>query len=117
PATNDRSPKLLQRTERVTTGRNAADRYFSKGRELVKPVVHGIARRALPVVERASGTKYVRERAAGGKGSKKSAAEAQKNAAATARASRKLAVGLRGGSAEDIDGWNVAPSSQEVVSK
>lgn len=101
----------------MTTGRNSADRYISKGRELIKPVVHGVARRALPVVERASGTKYVRERAAGGKGSKKSGVAAQKNAAATARAYRKLAVGLRGGSAEDIDGWNVAPSSQEVASK
>ncbi|WP_135538882.1 polysaccharide pyruvyl transferase family protein [Brevibacterium sp. S111] len=68
-------------------------------------------------MERASGTKYVRERAAGGKGRKKSVTEAQKNAAATARAYRKLAVGLRGGSAEDIDGWNVAPSPQEAASK
>ena len=101
----------------MTTGRNSADRYISKGRELIKPVVHGVARRALPVVERASGTKYVRERSAGGKGGKKSAAAAQKNAAATARAYRKLAVGLRGGTAEDIDGWNVAPSSQEVAAK
>ncbi|TGD11601.1 hypothetical protein EB836_06955 [Brevibacterium sp. S111] len=101
----------------MTTGRNSADRYISKGRELIKPVVHGVARRALPVVERASGTKYVRERAAGGKGRKKSVTEAQKNAAATARAYRKLAVGLRGGSAEDIDGWNVAPSPQEAASK
>ena len=69
------------------------------------------------MVERASGTKYVRERAAGGKGGKKSVAEAQKNAAATARAYRKLAVDIGSGSAEDIDGWNVAPSSQEVASR
>ena len=101
----------------MTTGRNSADRYISKGRELIKPVVHGVARRALPVVERASGTRYVRERAAGGSGGKKSAAEAKKIAAATARAYRKLAVGLGGGSAEDIDGWNVAPTSQEVSAK
>lgn len=99
----------------MTTGRNAADRYFSKGRELVKPVVHGIARRALPVVERASGTKYVRERASGGTG--KSSGKPKKIATETARAYRKLATGLRGATAEDIDGWTVAPSTREVDTK
>ncbi|MGZ1490027.1 hypothetical protein [Brevibacterium sediminis] len=99
----------------MTTGRNAADRYFSKGRELVKPVVHGIARRALPVVERASGTKYVRERATGGTG--KSSGKPKKIATETARAYRKLATGLRGSTAEDIDGWTVAPSTREVDTK
>ena len=101
----------------MTTGRNAADRYFSKGRELVKPVVHGIARRALPVVERASGTKYVRERAAGGTGAGKSAGSSKKIATDTARAYRKLASGLRGKTAEDTDGWTVAPSTREVDAK
>lgn len=99
----------------MTTGRNAADRYFSKGRELVKPVVHGIARRALPVVERASGTKYVRERATGGTG--KSSGKPKKIATETARAYRKLATGLRGATAEDTDGWTVAPSTREVDTK
>lgn len=99
----------------MTTGRNAADRYFSKGRELVKPVVHGIARRALPVVERASGTKYVRERATGGTG--KSSGKPKKIATETARAYRKLATGLRGATAEGIDGWTVAPSTREVDTK
>ncbi|WP_169253044.1 hypothetical protein [Brevibacterium sp. 'Marine'] len=101
----------------MTTGRNAADRYFSKGRELVKPVVHGIARRALPVVERASGTKYVRERAAGGPGAGKSVGSAKTIATDTARAYRKLASGLRGKTAEDTDGWTVAPSTREVDAK
>ncbi|WP_166822625.1 glycosyltransferase family protein [Brevibacterium limosum] len=99
----------------MTTGRNAADRYLSKGRELAKPVIHGIARRALPVVERASGTKYVRERAAGGKG--KSAAASKTNAARTARAYQKLASGLPGGTAADTDGWTSAPSAREVDAK
>ncbi|RCS95149.1 hypothetical protein CIK61_09430 [Brevibacterium aurantiacum] len=97
----------------MTTGRNAADRYLSKGRELVKPVVHGIARRALPVVERASGTRYVRERADGGK----SSAKPKKIATETARAYRKLATGLRGATAETTDGWTVAPSKNEVDGK
>lgn len=101
----------------MTTGRNAADRYFSKGRELVKPVVHGIARRALPVVERASGTKYVRERAAGSTGAGKAAGSAKKNAADTARAYRKLASGLKGKTADDTDGWTTAPSAREVDAK
>jgi hypothetical protein len=100
----------------VTTGRNSADRYISKGRELIKPVVHGVARRALPVVERASGTRYVRERARD-KGGKKPTAEVKKIAAATARSYRRLAIGLRGATAEDIDGWKVAPSPQEVGAK
>lgn len=99
----------------MTAKRNAADRYISKGRELAKPVVHGIARRALPGVERASGAKYVRERAAGGKG--KSAAAAKTNAAKTARAYRKLATGLPGGTAGDTDGWTSAPSAREVDAK
>lgn len=101
----------------MTTGRNAADRYFSKGRELVKPVVYGIARRALPVVERASGTKYVRERAAGGAGAGKSAGPAKKIATDTARAYRTLASGLKGKTAEDTNGWTVAPSTREVDAK
>ena len=99
----------------MTTGRNAADRYFSKGRELAKPVIHRIARRALPVVERASGTKYVRERAASGKG--KSSAASKKVAAQTARAYRKLASALPGGTANDTDGWSSAPSAREVDAK
>jgi hypothetical protein len=98
----------------VTTGRNAADRYLSKGRELVKPVVHGIARRALPVVERASGTKYVRERATG---AGKSSGKPKKIATETARAYRKLATGLHGATAENTDGWTVAPSTREVDAK
>ncbi len=79
----------------------------------MKPVVHGIARRALPVVERASGTKYVRERAAGGNigGSSKKAAKA------TARAYTKLATGLRGATSEETDGWTTAPPTQEVTAK
>ena len=98
----------------MTTGRNAADRYLSKGRELVKPVVHGIARRALPVVERASGTKYVRERATG---AGKSSGKPKKIATETARAYRKLATGLHGATAENTDGWTVAPSTREVDAK
>ena len=100
----------------MTTGRNFADRYISKGRELIKPVVHGVARRALPVVERASGTRYVRERASD-KGGKKPTAEVKKIAAATARSYRRLAIGLRGTTAEDVDGWKVAPAPQEVSAK
>lgn len=99
----------------MTSKRNAADRYIGKGRELVKPVVHGIARRALPVVERASGTKYVRERTAGGAGKHPTASK--KIAAQTARAYRKLASGLAGTTAEDTDGWTVAPSTREVDAK
>ncbi|TGD40663.1 glycosyltransferase family protein [Brevibacterium aurantiacum] len=98
----------------MTTGRNAADRYLSKGRELVKPVVLGIARRALPVVERASGTKYVRERATG---AGKSSGKPKKIATETARAYRKLATGLHGATAENTDGWTVAPSTREVDAK
>ncbi|WP_009885409.1 polysaccharide pyruvyl transferase family protein [Brevibacterium aurantiacum] len=98
----------------MTPGRNAADRYLSKGRELVKPVVHGIARRALPVVERASGTKYVRERATG---AGKSSGKPKKIATETARAYRKLASGLHGATAENTDGWTVAPSTREVDAK
>ena len=101
----------------MTTGRNAADRYLSKGRELVKPVVHGIARRALPVVERASGTRWVRERAEGERGTGKSSGKPKKIATETARAYRKLATGLRGATAEGIDGWTVAPSTREVDTK
>ena len=99
----------------MTTGRNAADRYLGKGRELAKPVIHGIARRALPVVERASGAKYVRERAAGGKG--KSAAALKKTAAQTARAYRKLASALPGATSNDSDGWSSAPPTREVDAK
>ena len=98
----------------MTTGRNAADRYLSKGRELVKPVVHGIARRALPVVERASGTKYVRERATG---AGKSSGKPKKIATETARAYRKLATGLHGATAGNTDGWTVSPSTREVDAK
>ena len=101
----------------MTTGRNAADKYLSKGRELVKPVVHGIARRALPVVERASGTRYVRERTEGGKGSGKASGKPKKIATETARAYRKLAAGLLGATAENTDGWTVAPSAREVDGK
>ena len=101
----------------MTDSRNTADRYISKGRELIKPVVHGVARRALPVVERASGTKYVRERAAGGKGAGKAIGASKKIAATTARSYRKLASGLKGRTAEDIDGWTVAPSVREVDAK
>ncbi|WP_209371728.1 hypothetical protein [Brevibacterium renqingii] len=101
----------------MTDRRNTADRYISKGRELIKPVVHGVARRALPVVERASGTKYVRERAGGGAGTGKSAGTPKKTAAATARAYRKLATSLKGNTAKDIDGWTVAPSTREVDAK
>lgn len=100
----------------MTTGHNSADRYIAKGRELIKPVVHGVARRALPVVERASGTRYVRERSRD-KGGKKPTAEVKKIAAATARSYRRLAIGLRGTTAEDVDGWKVAPSPQEVSAK
>ena len=101
----------------MTDSRNTADRYISKGRELIKPVVHGVARRALPVVERASGTKYVRERAADGKGAGKTTGASKKIAADTARSYRKLASGLKGKTAEDIDGWTVAPSAREVEAK
>ncbi|AMT94703.1 hypothetical protein A2T55_13880 [Brevibacterium linens] len=97
----------------MSTSGSAADRYIGKGRELVKPVVHGIARRALPVVERASGTKYVRERAAGGKIGDSS----KKAAKATARAYKKLATGLRGTTSEETDGWTTAPPTQEVTAK
>ncbi|MGO3022787.1 MAG: hypothetical protein ACTIIH_06060 [Brevibacterium sp.] len=83
----------------------------------MKPVVHGIARRALPVVERASGTRYVRERAEGERGTGKSSGKAKKIATETARAYRKLATGLRGATAEGIDGWTVAPSTREVDTK
>ncbi len=99
----------------MSTRGRAADRYIGKGRELVKPVVHGIARRALPVVERASGTKYVRERAAGGTG--KSGGASKKAAATTARAYRQLAIGLKGKTSEETDGWKTAPSGQEVAAK
>ena len=101
----------------MTDSRNTADRYISKGRELIKPVVHGVARRALPVVERASGTKYVRERAAGGKGAGKTTGASKKIATTTARSYRKLASGLKGTTADDIDGWTVAPSVREVGAK
>lgn len=99
----------------MSTRGRAADRYIGKGRELVKPVVHGIARRALPVVERASGTKYVRERAAGAAG--KSGGASKKAAATTARAYRQLAIGLKGKTSEETDGWKTAPSGQEVAAK
>jgi hypothetical protein len=83
----------------------------------VKPLVHGIARRILPVVERASGTKYVRERAAGSTGAGKTVREPKKIAKATARAYRKLAEGLRGATAAETDGWTKAPDSREINAK
>lgn len=97
---------------------NAKDKLIGKGRELVKPVVHGIARRALPVVERASGTKYVRERGATGTaGSPSSAKGAKKIALETARSYRNLASALKGRTAGDVDGWTVAPAKKEVDAK
>ena len=98
----------------MTTGRNAADRYLSKGRELVKPVVHGIARRALPVVERASGTKYVRERATG---AGKSSGKPKKIATETARAYRKLASGLHRQRQQRTSTDGLSPSTREVDAK
>src|SRR5699024_3323329 len=79
--------------------------------------VHGLARRALPVVERASGTKDVRDRAAGGKGAGKTTGASNKIATTTARSYPKLASGLRGTTADDIDGWTVAPAVREVGAK
>ncbi|WP_231442507.1 polysaccharide pyruvyl transferase family protein [Brevibacterium zhoupengii] len=97
---------------------NAKDKFIGKGRELVKPVVHGIARRALPVVERASGTKYVRERGATGTAESPSSAKgAKKIALETARSYRNLASALKGRTAGDIDGWTVAPAKKEVDAK
>ncbi|TSI12241.1 polysaccharide pyruvyl transferase family protein [Brevibacterium aurantiacum] len=97
---------------------NAKDTFISKGRELVKPVVHGIARRALPVVERASGTRYVRERSATGAAASPSSAKgAKKIALETARSYRNLASAVKGRTAADIDGWTVAPAKKEVDSK
>lgn len=102
----------------MSNQRKATDRFISKGRELVKPVVHGIARRALPVVERASGTRYVRERGeASAKGTSKSAGGSKKTAADTARSYRSLAAGLKGRTSTDIDGWTVAPAKKEVDAK
>src|SRR5699024_11352582 len=104
-------------TRRVTDSRNNADRYISKGRELIKPVVHGVARRALPGIERASGTKYVRERVAGGKGAGKATGASKKIAATTARSYRKHASGLKGTTADGVDGWTVAPCVRDVGAK
>lgn len=102
----------------MTNQRNATDRLISKGRELVKPVVHGIARRALPAVERASGTRYVRERnAAGAKGKAQPGGSSKKIAADTARSYRDLATSLKGPTAADVDGWTVAPTKKEADAK
>ncbi|WP_193071909.1 hypothetical protein [Brevibacterium sp. FME37] len=102
----------------MTNQRNATDRLISKGRELVKPVVHGIARRALPTVERASGTRYVRERnATGAPGKAQPAGSAKKIAAVTARSYRDLATSLKGPTAADVDGWTVAPTKKEADAK
>lgn len=102
----------------MSNQRKATDRFISKGRELVKPVVHGIARRALPAVERASGTRYVRERGeAGAKGTSKSVGSSKKIAADTARSFQNLASGLKGRTSTDIDGWTVAPPKKEVDAK
>lgn len=102
----------------MTNQRKATDRFISKGRELVKPAVHGIARRALPVVERASGTKYVRERNAGDtKKQPKSKAGAKKIAADTARSYLSLASPLNGRTDNTVDGQTVAPAKAEVDAK
>lgn len=102
----------------MSNQRKATERVISKGRELVKPVVHGIARRALPAVERASGTRYVRERSeANIKRTSKSLGNSKKIAAATARAYRDLAAGLKGRHSSDIDGWSVAPEKKELDAK
>ncbi|WP_157691452.1 glycosyltransferase family protein [Brevibacterium sandarakinum] len=84
----------------------------------MKPAVHGIARRALPVVERASGTKYVRERNAGDtKKQPKSKAGAKKIAADTARSYLSLASLLNGRTDNTVDGQTVAPAKAEVDAK
>ena len=102
----------------MTNQRNATDRLISKGRELVKPVVHGIARRALPTVERASGTKYVRERnATDAKGKTQPIGGAKKIATETARSYRGLATALKGSTSADVDGWTVAPTKKESEAK
>lgn len=97
---------------------SSKDSVIGKGRELVKPVVHGIARRALPVVERASGTKYVRERnEASAKKTPKAASSAQKIANETARSYRRLASLVKGRTNPSTDGWKVAPKKNEVDTK
>lgn len=102
----------------MTNQRNPTDGLIGKGRELVKPMVHGIARRALPVVERASGTRYVRERNTAGAGGKaKSAGNAKKTAADTARSYRDLATLLKGRTASETDGWTAAPPRKEAKAK
>ena len=102
----------------MTNQRKATDRFISKGRELVKPVVHGIARRALPAVERASGPRYVRERSAGGTNKlPKSKAGAKKIAADTARSYLSLASLLKGRTDNNVDGQTVAPTKTEVDAK
>lgn len=84
----------------------------------MKPVVHGVARRALPVVERASGTKYVRERRAGDTNKlPKSKANAKKIAADTARSYLSLASMLKGRTGDNVDGQTVAPRKTEVDAK
>src|SRR5699024_8243308 len=52
-----------------------------------------------------------------GKGAGKTTGASKKIAATTARSYRKLASGLKGKTAEDIDGWTVAPSAREVEAK
>ncbi|GAA1559005.1 hypothetical protein [Brevibacterium picturae] len=102
----------------MTNQRNATERLISKGRELVKPVVHGVARRALPVVERASGTRYVRERNAGGATRKvKPGGTTKKVAADTARSYRELATVLKGRTSAEVDGWTSAPTKKETEAK
>ncbi|MCF2573884.1 hypothetical protein [Brevibacterium sp. UCMA 11754] len=102
----------------MSNQRKATDRFIGKGRQLIKPVVHGIARRALPAVERASGTRYIRERGeAGAKGTSKPVGGSKKIAADTARSYRNLATGLKGRTSVDTDGWTVAPTKKEVDAK
>lgn len=102
----------------MTNQRNATERLIGKGRELVKPVVHGVARRALPIVERASGTRYVRERnAAGATGKAKPGGTAKKVAADTARSYRDLATVLKGHTSAVVDGWTSAPTKKETEAK
>lgn len=59
----------------------------------------------------------MRERTEGGKGSGKASGKPKKIATETARAYRKLAAGLLGATAENTDGWTVAPSAREVDGK
>lgn len=97
---------------------NADNRLIRQSRDLVKPIVHKIARRALPIVERASGTKYVRERhVVQPKPKRSSDSTAKKTASETAKAYRNLADRLPGPKAQDIDGQITAPLKSETEAK